>query len=826
MLKEPSESFQQRLLLGKHEQLAKSYSIGIIATVVTSLALGLLLIKVADFKQLSWWISAVIALGCVRYGHFYYYKLNPDKALHSKLWINFFYIGLGLSGFLWGSSVIFLPPKENILFLSLTIMWVGVIIASAVSSYSFTKKAYLIFLLSACIPIFFYLTAVPPIKEIYFYLSIGVAAMTLFLISSSTRLNKVIHQNLSSINNEIDKNNELEKQKNILNAVAEASEALLGETWEQSIPAFLEKLGNNISMSRIQVFENNHEDIDEHLYTRCRFSWSSDIAPTYKFKDITVSYNQLHMERWVQELSNGRSILSDINSLPENERHFLKSIDVNSFFAIPIFVGTEWWGYISFDECKPGKKWKADEIDILKTTAAVIGAAIKRSWAEDKLSYHASHDSLTGLANRRAFEIYLDRMVKSCETTRASHALCYIDLDRFKVINDTCGHSAGDALLKQLGDLMKRQIRENDFIARLGGDEFAILLEGITLEKAKEVAGYIQTTIEKFSFNWNDSVFRVGASIGIVAIDSSTRNTDKLLQTADSACRAVKTSNTNQVQVFNVDDTIASTSRDDANSCIAINNALENNQFKLYLQPICPTNDLQSDWVHFEVLIRMQNDNDSVITPNWFLPTAERYNLITRIDRWVFEATIRTLSDNKDLYKTINTLSINISGASLCDPSFLNFVRSIFSKYDIPTEIICFEITETIAVSNLTEANNFITELHKHGCRFSLDDFGTGFSSFENLKHLKVDYVKIDGIFIRDICSNKIDLEMVRSLNSISKLMNIKTIAEYVEDESILSTLQELGVDFIQGYAISKPLPLEQILLTNNQTQSKLRIVS
>ncbi len=826
MPKETTKSFQQRLLLGKHEQLAESYAGGIIATVITSITLALLLIQEADIFYLSVWVSAVLILGCIRFGHYYYYKIYPDKALNSKPWINFFYIGLGLSGLLWGSAIIFLPSKENLLFLSLTIMWASVIMASAVSSYSFTKKAYIIFALSVSTPMLIYLSAIPPLKDIYFYMSIGIAAMTAFLIVSSMRLNKVIHENLSSINNEIDKNTELEKQKSILNAVADASEALLGETWEQSIPTFLEKLGNNVSISRIQVFENNHDDIEEHLYTRCRFSWSAKDSPTYKFKDITVSYNQLHMQRWVQELSYGRSILGDVDSLPENEQHFLRSIDVESFFAIPIFVGNEWWGYISFDECKPGKKWAADEIDILKTTAAVIGAAIKRSWAEDKLSYHASHDSLTGLANRRAFEIYLDRLVKSCEATRASHALCYIDLDRFKVINDTCGHSAGDALLKQLGDLMKQNIREDDFIARLGGDEFAILLEEITLEKAKEIASFIQSTIEKYSFNWNDSVFRVGASIGIVSIDSSSKNTDKLLQTADSACRSVKISNTNQVQVFSVDDTLVNSNRDDANSCIAINNALENNQFKLYLQPICPSNDLSSDWVHFEVLIRMLNENDSIITPNWFLPTAERYNLITRIDRWVFEATIRILSENQSLYEKISTLSINISGASLCDPSFLNFVKSIFSRYTIPTEIICFEITETIAVSNLTEANNFITELHKHGCRFSLDDFGTGFSSFENLKHLKVDYVKIDGIFIRDICTNKIDLEMVRSLNSISKLMNIKTIAEYVEDDAILATLQQLGVDFIQGYAISKPLPLEQVLFTQSQPQSNLRVVN
>ena len=772
------------------------------------------------------WLTCVLLLGAVRLVHYFYYFKHPSKALNSKTWIYLFYIGLGLSGILWGSSVAALASKENLLFLSIAIMWTSVIAATAVSSYSFTKYAFLVFAVSLIAPILLFLVFAPPVTSLYIYMSVGVTVMALYLISSSFKLNKVIENNLLSIQSEISKNEELKKQKNILNAVAEASEGLLEEAWEQSIPSLLEKLGTQISMSRIQIFENSHEELEGNTYTKCRFYWAADDAPKFKFKDIVVSYEQLNLQRWANELSAGRSILGEIETLPEEEQLFFKSIDVNSVFAIPIFVGNEWWGFISFDECRANKHWEVDEIDTLKTIAAVIGAAIKRSWAENKLSYHASHDSLTGLSNRRAFEIYLDQLIKSCEINRSSHALCYIDLDRFKVINDTCGHSAGDALLKQIGNLMKQKIREKDFIARLGGDEFGILLENISLEKAKEVAGIVQNTIEKYSFTWNDNIFRVGASVGIVAIDSSIINKDKILQTADSACRAVKVSNTNQIRVYDVDDTTVNTSRNDANSLITINNALENNNFKLFLQPICPTNDLNNDWSHYEVLIRMLNENDSIITPNWFLPTAERYNLITKIDRWVFEATIRTIAENKYIYTSINTLSINISGASLCDPSFLKFAKSIFKKYDIPTDLICFEITETIAVSNLTEANNFINELRKNGCRFSLDDFGTGFSSFENLKHLKVDYVKIDGIFIRDINSNKIDLEMVRSLNSISKLMNIRTIAEYVEDDSILATLQQLGIDYVQGYAISEPLPIEQVLLSNIKSNQMLKIVN
>ncbi len=819
------DKYKIRIQQAKLQLLAEHYAFGIIATAVTSLVLGLVLWNTSNTKNVINWLACVLVLACLRFTHYYYYKSEPSRALNSSTWKSLLYIGLCASGLLWSASIL-IPSKEDILYLGITIMWCCAIIAGAISSYSFTKKAFISFSTSVVAPILVYLLITPPQLEIYIYMAAGITVMYFYMLSSSFKLHKIIDANLKNINEEVDRNEELNKQKNILNAVADASECLLEETWEQAIPEFLEKLGNNISISRIQIFENSLEETDSETYTKCRFHWSGKDAPEYKFHNITISYSQLGLTRWKNELSARRSILGDINTFPENERHFLKSIDIESLFAVPIFVGNNWWGFICFDECIPGKSWKVDEVNILKTTAAIIGAAIKRSWAENKLSYHASHDSLTGLANRRAFEIYLDKLVLTCGDNRTSHALCYIDLDRFKLINDTCGHSAGDSLLKQIGSLMQQNIRKNDFIARLGGDEFAILLENITLEKAKDIAKNIQKTIDKYSFNWNDRVFRVGASIGIVSINAETKSSDKILQTADNACRAVKISNTNQICVYSVDDTAVDLNRNDAESCNTINNALENGQFKLFLQPICPTNNLDNTHKHYEVLIRMLNDNNSIITPNWFLPTAERYNLISKIDKWVFKACIKTISENNSIYNNLDTLSINISGASLCDPTFLNYVTKIFNKYNIPTELICFEITETIAVSNLTEANNFITELQKLGCRFALDDFGTGFSSFENLKHLPVDYVKIDGIFIRDIDSNKIDYEMVKSLNTISKLMNIKTIAEYVENEEILATVKEIGVDYIQGYVIGEPVPIEAIFLSQKNFKQPLRAIN
>jgi len=290
-----------------------------------------------------------------------------------------------------------------------------------------------------------------------------------------------------------------------------------------------------------------------------------------------------------------------------------------------------------------------------------------------------------------------------------------------------------------------------------------------------------------------------------VPVDFKCTDPDKVLQAADNACRAMKISSTNQIRIYNIDDTAINHERSSSQSYIHINKALENNEFTLLFQPITKTTSTNETWKHFEVLIRMNSENDSLIAPNSFLPTAERYNLMNKIDRWVFKACIKKLHENRTLYNHVNMLSINISGATLGEPTFRNYVIGIFENYNVPAEKICFEITETAAVSNLLEAKNFIETLRNLGCKFALDDFGTGFTSFENMKNLPVDYVKIDGSFIKEINTNPVDYEMVDALHKICKLMNMETIAEFVENQEILNTLDEIGVTYAQGYAISKP---------------------
>jgi len=787
--------------------------IGITATLLTSFLLVLLLWNVADHNHLLRWIAAMVVLACLRYAHLYYFKRSSNDIRHCKTWRMLFYVSFALSGLLWGLSVVFLAPVENLAYLGANVLWVFTIIAAAMGSYSFISRVFILFSVSATLAMVIYLLTIG--TSIHLSMAVGIFIAYGYMNLSSRSLNKVIDKNIRSTIDEINKSKKISVQRNILNSIAEAAEFLLENSWESSTHDFLHKLGTSINVSRIQIFENTYDESLERNTPNSRFHWYSDSAPVYEHDKQSTSYHNLNLDRWEKTLSSGESIYGNIDEFPQGEKEFLQSIGVRSLFMIPIFVGEKWWGFISFDECSKDRIWDEDEVDALKTAAAVIGAAIKRTWTEDKLSYNASHDSLTKLHNRRAFEVELRKLIGSCAQDRSAHVLCYIDLDRFKIINDTCGHNAGDQLLCQVSEVMKTSIRRNDFLARIGGDEFAILLKEISLDEARRAIQALQKSIDKFSFHYEGNVFKVGASIGIVPVNFKCASPDRVLQAADNACRAVKQSNTSQIRIYEIDDTEIKHEKSNSHSYIHINQALENDEFTLLFQPITRTVDVNKKWKHFEVLIRMTSDNNTLMTPNRFLPTAERYNLINKIDRWVFKACIKKLDTHSDLYRHVDMLSINISGATLCEPSFREYVTSIFNQYTVPAEKICFEITETVAVSNLMEANNFITCLRSLGCKFALDDFGTGFSSFDTLKNLAVDYVKIDGSFIREIHTNPIDYEMVSSLHKIAKLMEIETIAEFVENQKILDTLDEIGITYVQGYAISKPLNLKDLLDPN-----------
>jgi diguanylate cyclase (GGDEF)-like protein/PAS domain S-box-containing protein len=428
----------------------------------------------------------------------------------------------------------------------------------------------------------------------------------------------------------------------------------------------------------------------------------------------------------------------------------------------------------------------------------------------EQIAYQADHDALTGLANRNKFDRYLKRAITLAHQDNTEHALCYLDLDQFKIVNDTCGHLAGDELLRQLGELLRRHIRQYDFVSRLGGDEFGILMYNCSPIQAFQACEKLRDLIRDFTFAWEDRSFTIGVSIGVSSINIASGNAVELLKEADAACYAAKEKGRNRVHVFSPDDEELAMRQGEMQWVEKIRLGLEQKRFFLYGQAIVPLQDTD-EGLHFEALLRYQDDRGNIIPPGAFLPAAERYNLASELDRWIIANLLEWLSSHPEFLQTLSLCSVNLSGLSLSDEAMLKFISGQFQKWAVPTNKFCFEITETAAISNLSHATHFINQLKEQGCLFSLDDFGSGLSSFAYLKHLPVDYLKIDGLFVKDILDDEVDLAMVKSINEVGHVMNKKTIAEFVENEAIFKLLKTLGIDYAQGYAIGKPVPLNDL---------------
>lgn len=436
-----------------------------------------------------------------------------------------------------------------------------------------------------------------------------------------------------------------------------------------------------------------------------------------------------------------------------------------------------------------------------------------RKRAEQAVFHLTYHDALTSLLNRHEFERRISLALESAHTQHKQHALCYFDLDQFKVINDTCGHLAGDELLKQLANTIQKNLDEAEIFARLGGDEFGLLFENHTMAEAQQVTQALQNIIKKFRFAWDNEIFEIGASFGLVCIDKNSSSLAKIMSSADIACFAAKDLGRNRVYVHDEEDSALSKRYSEMQMVSRITRALKADRFCLYRQSIVPISQNNSNHVnHCEILLRMIDEDGSIIQPIDFMGAAERYNLMPTIDRWVINQVFEKKNqakaqnnDNKDLH-----CAINLSGASISDHTFLDYIKTKSTEHKITAKSICFEITETVAIENLTAASHFIKELRKLGFQFALDDFGSGLSSFSYLKNLPVDYLKIDGSFVKDMHKDKIDYTMVESINKIGQVMGIKTIAEFVENDEILDKLKTIGVDFAQGYGIDKPHPINE----------------
>jgi diguanylate cyclase (GGDEF)-like protein/PAS domain S-box-containing protein len=426
--------------------------------------------------------------------------------------------------------------------------------------------------------------------------------------------------------------------------------------------------------------------------------------------------------------------------------------------------------------------------------------------------YQASHDALTGLVNRREFERRLEEALELAHTTSARHVLCYLDLDRFKLVNDSCGHMAGDGMLREVAALIKETVRDSDTVGRLGGDEFGLLLTGCPLDKARQIADDVVRKIGDYRFVWKDKIFNIGVSVGLIEISRESGAADELMSAADSACYVAKKQGSH-VHVYSARDEAVARHRGEIQWLQRLQSALKENRFELMAQPIVATAAAPTGGPALEVLLRLQDDTvPGGISPVEFVRAAERYRLMSDVDRWVVQTALTALGRGGIRLPEQRSLAINLSGQTIGDPQFLEFVVDTLDRTGVSPNQLTFEVTENSVITNIEHAQRFIGVLHGMGCHFALDDFGRGLSSFGNLKNLSLDYLKIDGSFIRNLAADSVNQAMVAAMIKLARTLKFQVVAEQVEDSGALEAAREMGVDFVQGFHLGRPQPLARVV--------------
>lgn len=433
-----------------------------------------------------------------------------------------------------------------------------------------------------------------------------------------------------------------------------------------------------------------------------------------------------------------------------------------------------------------------------------------------KVEEQALYDPLTGLLNRFEMQRKLEELLVNLKLEPSENTFCYFEIDRFKVVNDTFGHKTGDALLNGVAEHMQSFVKKADAFARMGGNEFAVIITNSTSKDAKKVADRLHKAIEEFHFEWDGKIFDINASMALVPIDAD-KTVNEILGSADVALSAAKDSGRNRIHEYRPHDSTMIRRQDEMQSVFELEDALRSNRFQLNFQPIQAISDDIKEGLHYEVLLRVLDEDGSVMSPGELLKAAEQFDKATRVDKWVINAIFDWLKKNPDHCKELSLCSINLSGASIGDLGFSSFLQERLQDSEIPKEKISFEVTENAAVKNIKKAREFILNIKEYGCKFALDDFGSGLSSFAYLKDLPVDILKIDGMFVKNINTETVDYAMVKAINDVGKIMNMHTIAEYVENEEIYKKLKEIGVDYGQGYYFGKSEKLDQVIVVDSK---------
>ena len=593
--------------------------------------------------------------------------------------------------------------------------------------------------------------------------------------------------------------------------------SLLLETALSAAIGFALAGGLLVLMRRQQMREKRLADIvlDEKERARITLQSIGDAVITTDIDEVVDYLNPVaeRLTQWTLQEARGKSLSEVCSRIDERTMQVLPARAANAPSGkLPEPTGESEVSLVRRD----GSSMAIEDstAPLLDRHGAVVGGVMvfrdvtaTRRMAQ-RMTWAATHDSLTGLVNRREFESRVEAALLSARNSEVGHTLCYLDLDQFKVINDTSGHAAGDALLKQLGGVLQTRLRGSDTLARLGGDEFGVLLTGCALERAQLIANDLLAAVRDHRFQWEGKPFTVGVSIGLVAINASTGSRADIFSAADTACYTAKEQGRNRVCVFQSSDVDMTQRRTDMGWAARLTQALAEERFVLYFQPYLSLGQHSAEGQHIEILLRLIEEDGEVVAPGSFMPAAERYNIMPAIDRWVVESIFARYRDLAAQMGTPLTCAVNLSGTTINSAGITDFIRELAVQHQLPHGAICFEITETAAINNMHNATQFMRDLKAMGFCFALDDFGVGTSSLAYLKTLPVDYLKIDGSFIRNIVDDPVDRAMAETINRVGHIMGLQTVGEFAESVEVIDELRALGVDFAQGYGVQRPQAL------------------
>jgi len=808
-LRFPLSDHAAEILAEQIKLLYQQSKTSFLATLFLSMVLVFVLWDYVSKNWLLGWLAAVYLLTFIRFLLVWsYFRRNPS-VVESATWGRLFALGVFFSGVIWAiAGSIFFVDESTILQLFLAYL-LGGLLAGAMSTLSSYKGAFLTF--SIPITFSFAYQAITLGDDAYIAIAVTYLLFLFMIASISQRLHRTITDSLRLRFHNFALVNSLLQSKDHQNAINQRLQTQIKEKdqakkalqtannlLEQRVTERTEALAqsNTILQQEKELFQITLASIGDAVITTDSLGKLTYLNPTAElftgWRNSEAKGNPLKRVFRIKDVVTQDPITNPIDNCLNKARKKIGNKEC-------LLIRKDEQKYVIDYSVAPIHDEKENAIGAVLTFRDVT----EQRKLTQKLAYQAAHDPLTGLLNRDEFETRLTKILASTRDGH-SHALLYLDLDQFKVVNDTCGHSAGDELLRQVTVLLHSRLRTRDTLARLGGDEFGVILEHCPQKKALRIAHTLREIVQDFRFQWQSKVFTIGVSIGLFPINRCNESLSKAMSAADSACYAAKESGRNRVHVYQTDDSLLQKRSGEMQWLPRIQLAMTEKRLCLYFQPILPTSNKNGLEEHGEILLRLQDEQGKLILPGAFLPSAERYDQMLIIDRWVVERSLKLLQTAAHQRTKVN-YAINLSAQALGDENFLDFAVNTIKAYKQDPSSLCFEITENVALADLKHVTKFISTLKELGCRFSMDDFGSGLSSFSYLKDIPLDYLKIDGRLVKDMITDPVDHAMVEAIHDIGHVMELKTIAEWVENAKTMELLKEMGVDYVQGFWLAKP---------------------